>query len=164
MTATAEARAAKPRFKRVKLPVHFGSVNIGEDTAAVGIRVMHEELVEDLTEGHGPAVLRAFELLCCRRLGGKLVLGRRKDGETQGKLLETDIEVTGSFDTNNLSVTPKAVGSRLSCALSEVNASELAKFAKRDGYFIITSLMESIETEPEEADDEEDEDEEGDDE
>lgn len=156
MSATAEK--PKPvRFKRVRLPVHFANVSVGDETAAVGIKVNHEDLGKD----HEAAVLRAYQLLCCRRLKCILVLGRRGDGETQGKLYETDVQITGTFDTNNLGVTPKVVGSRLSCNLEEVSASDLAKFAKRDGYCTITSLMEAIETDDE---DESDDEEEGDDE
>lgn len=103
-------------------------------------------------------MLRAYTLLCCRRIRCILVLGRRGDGETQGKLYETDVQINGAFDTNNLSVSPKQVGSRLSCNLEEVSASDIAQFAKRDGYLTITSVMEEIDTgeddEEEEADDE----------
>lgn len=145
--------AGKLKFKKVRIPVHFAGVSIGDETAAVGIKVNHEDLNED----KNAAVLRAFELLCCRRLTGVLTLGKRGDGETQGKLYETDVTVTGSFDTNNLGVTPKSVSSRLSCALSEVSASDLAKFAKRDGYFTITSLMEALDLDDEEAEEADDE-------
>lgn len=144
--------AGKPRFKKVRIPVHFAGVSIGEDTGAVGITVNHEDIDAD---DKNAAVLRAFELLCCRRLGGVLTLGKRGDGETQGKLYETDITISGTFDTNNLKVTPKSFGSRLSCALAEVSASDLAKFAKRDGYFTITSLMEALDTDDEEESGEE---------
>lgn len=153
MVATAEKQ--KPvKFKRVRIPVHFAGVNIGDEIGAVGITVTHEDLGED----HEAAVLRAFQLLCCRRLKGILTLGKRDDGETQGKLLETDITLTGTFDTNGLRVSPKNVGSRLSASLSEVSASDLAKFAKRDGYFTITSLMEAIDVDDkdDEAEDEDD--------
>lgn len=148
--------AGKPRFKKVRIPVHFAGVSIGDETGAVGIKVLHEDL--DANDKNA-AVLRAFELLCCRRLGGVLTLGKRGDGETQGKLYETDVTITGSFDTNNLGVTPKSVSSRLSCALTEVSASDLAKFAKRDGYFTITSLMEAIETDDEDESEDESDDE-----
>lgn len=140
------------KFKRVRIPVHFAGVNIGDEVGAVGITVTHEDLGDD----HESAVLRAYQLLCCRRLKGILTLGKRDDGETQGKLTETDITITGTFDTNGLRVSPKAFGSRLSASLSEVSASDLAKFAKRDGYFTITSLMEAIELDDEADDEDED--------
>jgi hypothetical protein len=149
------AEKQKPvKFKKVRIPVHFAGVNIGDETAAVGIKVNHEDLAPE----HADAVLRAYTLLCCRRIRCILVLGRRGDGETQGKLYETDVQINGAFDTNNLSVSPKQVGSRLSCNLEEVSASDIAQFAKRDGYLTITSVMEEIDTgdddEEEEADDE----------
>jgi len=139
----ATAEASKPvKFKKLKLPVHFGGVSIGEDTAAIGITLTHEDLA--IKSPDTPPVLRAYELLCTRRLKVILTLGRRDEGETQGKLLETDITINGTCDTNSLGVTTKSLGSRLSFALSEVNASDIAQFAKRDGFMTIASLMEQL--------------------
>lgn len=146
----------KAKFKKVRLPVQFGGVTIGDETAAVSVRILHDDLVEqstgDAKVDHECAVVRAFQVLCCRRLAGRIVLGRRDEGETQGKLYETDLAIEAAFDTNNLNVGHKAVACRLSMAISEVDVGTLAKFSKHDGFFVITSLMEQIDAEAMEAD------------
>lgn len=129
-------------FKKLKLPVHFGGVSIGEDTAAIGITITRDDIAVKSPDIH--PVARAYDLLCTRRLKVILTIGRYDECETQSKLLETDIVITGTCDTNSLSVMSKQFSSRLTFALSEINASEIAMFAKRKGFMTITSLMEQI--------------------
>lgn len=148
----------KVKFKKVKLPVHFNGISIGDETASVGIRLTHEDCCEpsqvtgDAKRDSEAAVLRAFQILCCRQLRGKIVLGKRDDGETQGKLMETDTVIEGVFDTANLSVGSKTIAVKLSMAKSETDLSTLSQFATRDGHLHITSVMEALELDDEEDD------------
>lgn len=140
-TATASPPKQQPvKFKPVVLEIECGNVSFGDETASVGYKVTLEELDADPKA----AVVRAYELLCVRQLKGILTLGKRKDGETQGKLIKTDIEITGTFDTGKISIGTKSLSGKLACAMKEVDVKEFHQFAKRGAILKITSAMEAL--------------------
>jgi hypothetical protein len=152
------ASERKAKFKHVKLPVHFNSVSIAVDTASVKIGVKLEDMVPkgeetgDKAKDEDAAVVWAARSLRMRQLGGKIIVGRRDEGETQGKLHETDFVINGTFDTGSISIGSKSVGVTLSMAKSETDINVLSSFAASDGFFLITSLMDQIDVEKMEAD------------
>lgn len=141
------AKAKEPvKFKPMRLGVHFTNVSIGDLVASIGVKMSLEEIAEEKGEefDRAAAVARAFKNLCARQIKAILILGKRNDGETQGKLIATDIELTAVYDTNRLSVGPKDITFKVSAKIKEISTATLIKFAKRDGYIKITSVMDEI--------------------
>lgn len=150
------AERQKPiRFKPVRLPAAFKGVSFGDRVASIGVNVNLEDVEDDSDE----SVKSLFRWLCTRHIKAQLILGRRNEGETQGKLVATDFEVHSEFDTGRLSVSTQNVSFKLSAAIDQVNCEEFRKFANRQGWLKILSVAEAIDT-----GDEEDKDKEADDE
>lgn len=147
----------KPKFKKLRLPVSFTGFAAGDEIMSIGFQVGHEHLVDNINaEGaHAAAVARAYELFCCRQLTATLTLGRRELDEDQGDLLETDVKFSETFDVAMKAPTTKTCGGKLACVMTADGPSEMVKFAKREGYLTITSLMEALDL----GDDEDDADE-----
>lgn len=138
--STAE-KQAPVKFKPVTLQMQFGNVSFGDEVASIGYKIPLEEIDDKSGE---PPVSRAYNLLCNRQLKAVLTLGKRRDGETQGRLIKGDIEITGTFDTGNISVSTKAISGKLSLAIKEHDLKEFPLFSKRGGIVKITSAMEQI--------------------
>jgi len=145
------AEKQKPiRFKPVKLPAAFKGVNFGDRVASIGVNVN----LEDVEDKADESVASLFRWLCTRHIKAQLILGRRDEGETQGKLMPTDFEVHAEFDTGRLSASTKNASFKLSAAIDQVNCEEFRKFANRQGWLKILSVAESIDM----GDDDEEED------
>jgi len=136
MPATAKRKRStkKATAKTIlDVPVSFGGVSIGQDTARVGIKIERGNLALD----------RADECFCGKRLTGKIILGRRDDAKGQGKLIEdTDYEVAGAFDVKRIGVSPAQISTGLTFALASVDVGDLSHFAKGQGRMVVENVAE----------------------
>jgi hypothetical protein len=106
------------------LPVSFLGVSIGDGTARVGVSVARPIL----------SLSAADRSLCGRRLTGKIVLRPAGEDPNQTTLFDgVDHEVSATFDVKRFGVSPKAFSFGLTFPLIEINVSELAVFAKKEG-------------------------------
>lgn len=137
------AAAKKPRKKKfeevtgplavVDKPVDFGGVSIGKTTGRIGIVIDRSYLGLD----------DAADMLCGRRLTGKVVLGRKGDAADQTTLVDDlNAEVAGAFDCKGFRVSEGSLSAGLTFALAEVDIAELAKFSKGVGRLIVYELGE----------------------
>lgn len=132
--------ARKP-FAGFRGGVTFGSINIGVETASVGIKI-----------GRGVINLNmADELFCGRRLTGKIILGKIDEGDGQGKLIDdVDHEVQGAFDVSKFSCNKKQIGITASFSLEDIDIAELSVFSSKPGRLVIDSVGEIPEPEKKE--------------
>jgi hypothetical protein len=119
------------------VPVNFGDVSIGDGTARIGVRIDRSLLNIDAAD----------ELLCGRRLNGRLLVTPPGDANSQTYI---DPEVSGdlkhelesTFDVKRFSASPKNITAGLTFSLQEVEVSELSHFAKRGGRLVVASIAE----------------------
>jgi hypothetical protein len=114
------------------LPVGFGNVSIGDETARIGIRVERKFL----------SLKKADENLCGRRLWGKIVA--RSSGQAEQDSIPgmdgQDSEVQATFDVKGFGVSKKSVSFGLTFALESVDVQTLSLFAKRSGKLVVTGV------------------------
>jgi hypothetical protein len=129
-------KMTKPETKTttpcLDIPVSFGGVSIGDQTARIGVKISRECLNIDAAD----------EALCGKRLVGKVVLGHNGDSAGQGKLFDgADHEISGAFDVKRFSVGPKEITAGLTFSLGSIDLSELGHFAKQSGRMLVESIL-----------------------
>lgn len=107
----------------MRLKVDFGGVSIGENTARLGVKVDREDL----------QLAKADEVLCHRRLIGRVVLGHQAEAKQQTKFVDSDYVIEAAFDVKGYSVAAGAFGFGLSFSRADIDISDLGKFAKQGG-------------------------------
>lgn len=127
----------------LNIPVKFGGVSIGQETARIGVTFDRDNV----------ALEQADEVFCGHRLSGRVVLGNRDDAPGTVPLIDSDIAVAGSFDTKHLSVSAAQIGAGLTFNLADVNVAELARFSKGAGRLIVEGVGEIPENAPREEHD-----------
>lgn len=145
MSATATATNKKKTQKAAEvIRVKFGNVNLGDETARVGITIPRDKLTDE----------KAIQLLVARRLIGTIVVAEGDVDPRQKNFLEdAAASVQGAFDTRALRIGLKEFGSGLTFALQDVEIEELAHFSKKSGFLWIDEAQE-LEVEPDGGDDE----------
>jgi len=135
--------AKKATDKKVEIiPVEYGNVNIGDQVARISMKIDRAKIDD----------MKALSLLCARRLTGTITVANTDADPRQKNFFETaSASIEGSFDTKRVSVGPNDFGTGITVALAEIDAEELAKFAKKRGFIWIDN-SEPIEVdEPEES-------------
>jgi hypothetical protein len=138
------ARKKKEETYALNVPVAFGGVSIGEDTAKVSFSI--ERAAIDLE--------RAEANLCGKRLTGKLVVcacGEDPNQKALPGMSDVKHELAATFDVKGFRCTPKLIASSASFMLSTIQVEELGHFAKKSGRLIVSEVEE---VEEEEADEE----------
>lgn len=116
----------------LELPVEFGNISIGSETAKLSVKINKERLNINAAE----------ELLCGRRLSGSVQLGGADDSNGQSKLFEVDVTVDGTFDIHRFGVGPKEYTSGLTFKIAEIEIGDLAQFSKGKGRLLVESNIE----------------------
>jgi len=111
----------KPKFV-LDLPVEFGGVSFGDQTARLGVVVSRDRLNLDAAD----------ESLCNHRLNGRVAIGGFDDAPGQGTF-EFDSVVEGMFDVKTFGVSSKAISFGLTFGLNDIDRGDLAEFAKTKG-------------------------------
>lgn len=111
----------------VEIPVDFGNVSIGDETARLSIKINKNFL----------NIIAAEELLCGRRLTGSVQLGGIEDMDGQQTLFEADVIVPGTFDVHRFGVSPKVYTTSLTFRLAEIEVGDIARFSKGRGRLIV---------------------------
>ena len=115
----------------IDLPVTFGGVSIGDQTAKLAIKVDREFL----------NINAADEVLCGRRITGKVALGR--SGDTPGQMVlveDMDDVIVAKFDIQRFGVSRDAFTSGLTFRLADVDVRQLARFSKGAGRLIMIEI------------------------
>ncbi len=111
------------------LAVSFGSVSFAK-SARVGISMLREDLV----------LSKADNVLCGRRLTGRLVAVPRGENPDQGHLDGMDgekFELKGIFDVKRIGITPDELSFGLTFNLEGLDRETISNFAGRSGRLII---------------------------
>lgn len=148
------AKASPVKFRPFRMGAKFGSLTLGIETVSIGLKIQLESISEEGGEDfdRSLAVARAYRMLCARQIGAKIILGKRNDDDKQTKLIESDIELAATWMTGRLGAGSKDFSIKISVPKESVGAPGIAiltKFAGREGYFKITSLMDEIELDDE---------------
>lgn len=109
------------------IPVDFGGVSIGQNTARLSFKVSRASI----------PLSDADELFVERRLRGKIQLGGQSDGAGQGTLFECRESIDGTFDIHRFGVTSEAYTTGATLKMNEVDIAMLAKFSKGAGRIIV---------------------------
>lgn len=122
------------------VPVAFGGVSVGDETARIGVTVLRQRLNVDAAEG----------VFCGRRLTGRILLCEG-DPDQQSFLADADCEVAGVFDCKTFRVGPKEIGAGLTFSLADIDVGDLAGFAKRSGRLLVEGVADLPDEEPKKA-------------
>jgi len=119
------------------------------ERSGISISIQLEDISEEKGEDfdRSAAVARAHRIFCSKQFRGLLILGKREDDDAQKKLMATDIELEQVWNTARTSAGTKDVSFKISAARSELKSageSTLNKFAGRQGYLKVVSLMDDL--------------------
>jgi hypothetical protein len=133
---------AKKKSNEVLLrcPGEFSSLSIGDTVASVGVKIERSFLSD----------ARARNLLCGRRVTGRIILG--EGDPKQGLLIEdAEYEVAGVFDCKGLGMRPKSWVLRLAFSVEDVSVDDFAHFAKKKGQLVIEATEELADIDEDES-------------
>lgn len=117
----------------ITLPVQFGKVGFGDETASISFAVSRDHLELDTADN----------ILCARRFNCKIILQPKDDDQAQQYMVDgLRLEVAGSADTTQTSWNRKYIKCGLTFSLSDVEDSELWKFSKKQGRLEISDVDE----------------------
>ena len=142
--------------ERLKLSVDFGGVSFGDSTARLGLVIDRQKI--DLESAIGT--------FCGRRVTGTVVVGG-DDMDQTTFLDDAEYRIASVFDIKAINVKPKSFGLGLTFSLEEIDAGDLAHFAKKKGMLRVdmsaplpekaTKASSNGDTDDEDDDEEEDE-------
>jgi hypothetical protein len=112
------------------IPVAFGGVSIGDQTARLGVTVGRTFL----------NLVQADEALNGKRISGKVILlpkDSAADSQPLRGLEDCDEMIEGAFDVKRIGASPDDIGFGLTMNIKSIEIRDLAKFAKRSGRLIV---------------------------
>jgi hypothetical protein len=123
------------------IPVEFGAYGCGKTVARLGVKISRTVCNIDVAD----------EAFCGHRLTGKVVRGGADEMPNQTRMLDTDTEVSGTFDVKSVHLTPEHVSISLSFSKKEVKGLDLEDFVGCAGRLVVNNVA-AI---PDDADDDE---------
>lgn len=125
------------------LPVEFGGISLGKDTARIGVSIARSDLM----------LTNADELLVGHRLTCEITLDGSEDTTSgQQRLVDDlDLRIDGIADCKGMRVTPDLIAAGLTMSLRDLVLEDFAKFSKGKGRLIISGVA-KIEVEQTEDD------------
>ena len=114
-----------PYASALDIPVAYGGVSIGKETARLGMTIDRKVL----------NVVGANEAFCNRRLHGRVMLGN-----DDGALFDKSLAVESVFDVKGFRVTSDAIGVGLTFQMNEIDIATLAKFSKGGGRLVVDEI------------------------
>jgi hypothetical protein len=118
---------------QLDVPVSFGNVSIGENTAGISVKIDRKSL--------NPVA--ADELLCGRRVEAKIAAGTTEADPDQPLLFDDlDYQLAASFEVKGYSVRPKYIRATLNVILADIDVEVLGHFAKRQGRLVVFEVGE----------------------
>jgi hypothetical protein len=128
--------------KKDEIHVKWGSVNIGEETARVGVTISRANIT----------VGEVDKKLCGKRLSGTIVA--RANGAQAGQAslpgADDDVKMKGTWDVKGFSASLKNISMGFTFRLASIDVGDLSRFAKREGVAIISGAEDLPEDEQEE--------------
>lgn len=107
------------------IPVTYGDVGIGDETARIGVSVERKWLPLGKADQH----------LTNKRLIGAITAVPGSDNPDQQQLISDEAIVRAAFDVKGFRVTRKFITFGVTFALASVDVELLSHFAKRSGHF-----------------------------
>lgn len=134
---------ADPPKAALNVPVSFGGVNLGQETASIGIKIDRKHLTLNTAD-------KAFS---GHRLIGRIILGHFDDGpdtaNNQASMFDSDCSVDGAFDVKRFGVNSVYFATGLTFSLADVDIEDLSHFSKGTGRLIVEEIADLPEPEPE---------------
>ena len=122
------------------IPVQFGKVSIGANSASIPLKADRSAI----------SVSKADKNLCGHRLTGKIVASDSQPDQGHFDGMDgTTGELEATFDVKAFTAKPKHISFSLSLSIKDIDMSQLAHFANRQGRLIV----EIVEALPEDDDD-----------
>jgi hypothetical protein len=122
----------KSKVAMVDLPVEFGGVSIGEQTARLGCR-FSKSLFNDLN--------RAADMFVGRRLDCRVGLGGEQDSPGQTMLFDDmEVFVEATADCKRLGLSTDTISIGLTFNLKDVDIETLARFSKGSGRLAVDQV------------------------
>lgn len=116
---------------KIDLPVEFGGVTIGQQTAKLGLKISREVM----------NIIAADESFCGRRVTGSVGVGGQGDSPGQQYLLADMSDVIdATFDIHRFSVGPDHYTTGLTFKLKEIDIGQLARFSKGTGRLVMSNI------------------------
>lgn len=146
-SASKESKSNK-RSSIVDIPVDFGGISLGKDTARIGISFPMSVL----------SLEKAFETLCGHRLQCAITLDKSNDQENGQKRIVDDLDeqIDCLVDVKKIGVSPDTISAGLTLAIVDLDLPRFAKFRKSKGRLVVSSIQ-PLEPEELAADDHDDE-------
>ena len=135
------AKRKQPVSDVLDLIVDFGNQSAGDKTAHLGISVSRSRL----------SIAKAEKHFCEKRLACCLIMSADGAHPDQGALdgMEPeDVELEAVFDVKAIRFTADDISFGLTGALGSLDVGLLAKFAKKTGRLMVTSVSEIPDTKP----------------
>ena len=133
--------AKKPASEKLELPVEFGNITIGVNTAKISVTVDRSKL----------KVASADAKLCGRRLTGTIFAAAKGERNDQGKFWDDSRELPGTFDVKGLTLSTDHIKFGLTFSKKDVDKENFSHFAGRSGRLEIAKT-EAIDEESSAAD------------
>ena len=129
------------------LPVDFGGVSIGKETARLSVKIDR-----NMT---GLSPNEADELFCGHRLTCKVIQRSNDDDPNQTTMVPDLYEtVEGHADVKRMGVSASHIGFGLTWSLADVDVKTLALFSKASGRLVVFAVAPIPEDAPDDSDDE----------
>lgn len=115
------------------LPVNFGGVSIGKETARLSVKIDRQQT--------GMSPNEADDLFCGHRLNCKVVQ-RSNDDDPNQTTMVADLyeEVEGHADVKRMGVSASHIGIGLTWSLADVDVKTLALFSKAAGHLVVFAV------------------------
>lgn len=128
--ASKTRRADSPKVKdELDIPVVFGNLGVGEDTARLGLKVNRAKCT----------IKQAENYLCGARCEIKIKVDPNADNDTPGQTTFDGIEgeaLESVVDIKRYSAGPKGFTAGMTFNMAEIDVSQLAKFAGHSGRLV----------------------------
>ncbi len=140
---------AKKKESILSLPVKYGKVSIGENTASIPIKCNLSDL----------SLAAAYKQLCGKRITGNLEAQSAGAQAKQKSLVEgANLNISAVFDVKGFSFNKKKISTTISFMLESIDIETLAHFANREGTVTALEIEEMPEKGDSDSDDEDDDD------
>lgn len=115
------------------IPVKFGNASIGDEVGSMSISISRQDL----------SLAKADKILCGRRIVGEIIARASGNPESNGLPgMESDAKLSGTFDTNSISVKRKKLSCKLSFSLDDATGDEVKLIACRGGVLNVFEVSE----------------------
>lgn len=148
----AKAKKKKEGASILSLPVKYGKVSIGENTASIPIKCSLQDL----------SLATAYQKLCGKRITGNIEAQSGGAQAKQQSLVEgANLNFDATFDVKGFAFNKKKISTTISFMLESIDIEKLAHFANREGTVTALEIDDIPDGKEDDSDDEDDDDDAG---